>query len=144
MLLCQIEMRSLANTPQEPTHYIVGRYGFDPDVKEQEELWINWQIFDQNFEIKTHVVSRRKEVYVDGKSIVLRMGESEKSQFSAIYPQGIEALLDGASLFLIRIFVEAEDPAQLLQIQAVINQNKKALTTKGELPPIEGQNRPEK
>ena len=141
MLLCQIEMRSLADTPQESTHYIVGRYGFDPGFEDQEELWINWQVFDQTFEIKTHVVSRRKEVYVDGKSIVLRMGESEKTQFSAIYPNGIEALLDGASLLLLRIFVEAEDPEQLLQIQAVMNRNKKALTTKEEVPTIEGRNK---
>ncbi|MEM9215453.1 MAG: hypothetical protein AAGD25_14045 [Cyanobacteria bacterium P01_F01_bin.150] len=132
-------MRSLVDKPEEPTHYIVGRYGFDPGFVDREELWINWQVFDQTFEIKTHVISRRKEVYVDGQSIVMRMGESEKAQFLAIYPNGIEALLDGASLLLVRIFVEAEDPEQLLRIQAVINQNKKAISSKGILPTIEGQ-----
>lgn len=134
MLLCQIEMFSLADLGQEPAYYVVGRYGFDPGLNEQEEVWINWQVWDNSFKIKTEVVGRRKEVYVDGKSIVLSMSDSEKAKFSAIYPDGIKKLLDGASLFLLRIFVAAKDRAQLLEIQEAIAQGERALKSQGQLP----------
>ena len=134
MLLCQIEMFALADLGQEPAYYIVGRYGFDPGLSEQEEVWVNWQVWDRNFEIKTKVIGRRKEVYVDGKNIVLSMSDSEKAKFSAIYPNGIEKLLDGASLFLLRIFVEAKDRTQLHEIQEAIAQGDRALKSQGQLP----------
>ena len=134
MLLCQIEMFTLTDLGQEPTYYIVGRYGFDPGLNEHEEVWINWQVWDENFMIKTKVVGHRKEVYVDGKSIVLSMSDSEKAKFSAIYPNGIEKLLDGASLFLLRIFVEAKDREQLFEIQEAIAQGERALKSQGQLP----------
>ena len=134
MLLCQVEMKALDNVAQEPTYYIVGRYGFDPDLQEQEEIWINWQVWDKKFEIKSKVVGRRKEIYVDGKSIVLEMNDTEREKFSAIYPDGIETLSNGASLLLLRIFVEAIDKNQLFEIQKALSQGKKMLKPQGQLP----------
>ena len=134
MLLCQIEMQALGNIAQEPTYYIVGRYGFDPGLQEQEEVWINWQVWDKKFEIKSKVVGRRKEIYVDEKRIVLDMNDTEREKFSAIYPDGIETLSNGASLLLIRIFVEATDKNQLFDIQKALAQGKKMLKSQGQLP----------
>ena len=134
MLLCQIEMFTLSDLDQEPTYYIVGRFGFDPGLKEQEEIWVNWQVWDKVFNIKTRVIGRRKEVYVDGNSIVLNMSENEKSKFSAIYPDGIEKLLDGASLFLLRILVEPKDRAELLEIQEAIAKGERTLKSQVQLP----------
>ncbi|MDJ0705340.1 MAG: hypothetical protein QNJ46_18820 [Leptolyngbyaceae cyanobacterium MO_188.B28] len=134
MLLCQIEMFTLSDLAQEPTYYIVGRFGFDPGLKEQEEVWVNWQVWDKVFNIKTRVIGRRKEVYVDGKSIVLSMSDNEKSKFSAIYPNGIDKLLDGASLFLLRILVEPKDRAELLEIEEAIAQGERTLKSQVELP----------
>ncbi|NJM95933.1 MAG: hypothetical protein HC800_00790 [Phormidesmis sp. RL_2_1] len=71
----------------------MGQYGFEPDLKNQEDIWINWQVAGRTFEIQAKVTSRRKEVYVDGKNVVLNMSDREKTQFSAIYPNGLEALL---------------------------------------------------
>ena len=136
MLLCQVEMRSLNPADQEPAYYVVGRYGFDPGLQEREEVWVNWQVFDQKFEIRTRVVSRRKEVYVDGKSIVLQMSDIDKTKFLAIHPNGIDALLEGASLFLLRIFVEAEDREQLLRIQEAIARGEKRLGSQGPFPKL--------
>ena len=132
MLLCQVEMR--ANVTQEPTYYIVGRYGFDPGLQEQEEIWINWQVWDKKFEIQSTVVGRRKEIYVDGKSIVLEMNDTEREKFLAIYPDGIETLSNGASLLLLRIFVEATDKNQLFEIQKALSQGKKMLKSQEQLP----------
>lgn len=134
MLLCQLEMQALDPVAQEPTYYIVGRYGFEPDLKEQEEIWINWQIWDKKFEIKSRIVGRRKEVYVDGKSIALGMSEGEKEKFLAIYPNGIETLSNGASLFLLRIFVEAMDKEQLFEVQKALAQGERRLRPQGQLP----------
>lgn len=134
MLLCQIELHTSNDLAPEPTYYIVGRYGFDPGVKEQENIWVNWQVWDKSFEIEARVIGRRKEVYVDGKSIVFGMSESEKAKFSSIYPNGIETLLEGASLFLIRIFVEAKDRTRLFEIQEAIAQRERALKSQGQLP----------
>ena len=134
MLLCQLEMQALDPVAQEPTYYIVGRYGFDPDLRDQEEVWINWQIWDKKFEIRSRVVGRRKETYVDGKSIALGMSENEKEKFLAIYPNGIETLLDGASLFLLRIFVEAIDREQLFEVQKALAQGERMLRPQGQLP----------
>ena len=136
MLLCQVEMQGLDNIAQEPTYYIVGRYGFDPGLQEQEEIWINWQVWNKKFEIKSKVVGRRKEIYVDGKSIVLEMNETEREKFLAIYPDGIETLSNGASLLLIRIFVEATDKNQLFEIQKALTQGKKMLKSQGQLPEV--------
>ncbi|MEM8806882.1 MAG: hypothetical protein AAGF01_12715 [Cyanobacteria bacterium P01_G01_bin.38] len=123
-------MLALDDEGQEPNYYIVGRYGFDPGLQEHEEVWINWQVWDKNFEIKTQVIGRRKEVYVDGKSIVLGMSDGEKAKFSAVYPNGIDTLLEGASLFLLRIFVEAKDRAQLFKIQEAMAQNGRMLKSR--------------
>ena len=127
-------MQALNGIAQEPTYYIVGRYGFDPELHEQEEVWINWQVWDRKFEIKAKVVGRRKEIYVDGKGIALEMNESEKEKFSTIYPEGIETLLQGASLLLLRIFVEATDKNQLFEIQKALSQSKKMLKSQAQLP----------
>ena len=134
MLLCQIEMQALDPVAQEPTYYIVGRYGFDLELQEQEEVWINWQIWEKKFEIRSRVVGRRKEIYVDGKSIALGMSESEKEKFLAIYPKGLETLSDGASLFLLRIFVEAVDKEQLFEVQKALAQGERRLKPQGQLP----------
>lgn len=143
MLLCQIEMCTpTEHSEHPPSRYIVGRYGFDPGLQDQEEVWINWQVLDQNFEIKTRVVSRRKEVHVDGKNIVLHMNETEKAKFMAIYPDGIEALMNGASLFLLRIFVEVEDQDQLLRIQEAIALGEKRLKSQGLLPKTDDYSHP--
>lgn len=134
MLLCQIEMRSLENTERTPAYYIVGRYGFDPGLQAKEDVWINWQIAEHDFEIKTQVISRRKEVYVDGESIVRKMNDVEKAKFSAIYPNGVQSLREGASLFLIRIFVEATDKEALFKIQAAMSKGEKILSGVKQLP----------
>lgn len=134
MLLCQIEMQTLETMGQEPTYYIVGRYGFDPELREQEEIWINWQVWDKKFEIQSRVVGRRKEIYVDGKSIALGMNELEREAFSIIYPNGLEQLAKGASLLLLRIFVEATNKNQLYEIQNALSQSKKMLKSQGQLP----------
>lgn len=134
MLLCQIEMLAHDHMVPDPAYYIVGRYGFDPGLQDHEEVWVNWQVWDRNFEIRAKVVGRRKEVYVDGKSIAMGMNDSEKAKFAAIYPNGIETLLDGASLFLLRIFVEATDKSQLFEVQKALVQGKKLLQSQGQLP----------
>lgn len=134
MLLCQIEMLAHDHMVPDPAYYIVGRYGFDPGLQDHEEVWVNWQVWDRNFEIRAKVVGRRKEVYVDGKSIAMGMNDSEKAKFAAIYPHGIETLLDGASLFLLRIFVEATDKSQLFEVQKALVQGKKLLQSQGQLP----------
>ncbi|MEO1509030.1 MAG: hypothetical protein AAFU84_15440, partial [Cyanobacteria bacterium J06633_23] len=111
-----------------------------PGFQDQEEIWINWQVWDKKFEIKSRVVGRRKEIYVDGKSVVLEMDESEQEKLSAIYPNGIETLSNGASLFLLRIFVEATDKTQLFEIQKALSQGKKMLKAQGQLPAHSGKN----
>ncbi len=134
MLLYQIELRSLDESGDEPEHYIVGRYRSDPGLQLNEEVWINWQVGSHTFEISAEVRRYRKEVYVDGKHVALNMGEAEKAQFSALYPEGIRALLDGASLFLVRIFVEAKDRSVLLKIKNAIAQNDNLIEGQKRLP----------
>ncbi|MEL6489204.1 MAG: hypothetical protein AAFQ95_04500 [Cyanobacteria bacterium J06621_3] len=134
MLLCQVELRSLEDVENQPTYYIVGRYGFDPELQVGEDIWINWQVARQNLEIEATVTSRRKEIYVDGQGVALTMSEADKAKFSAIYPDGIQALMEGASLFLVRIFVEAKDRNVLFQIQAAIANSKNLLDGQKRLP----------
>ena len=134
MLLCQVELRSLEDIDNQPHYYIVGRYGFEPNLQIGEDMWVNWQVAGQNLEIAATVTHRRKEIYVDGKGVVLTMSDADKAKFSAIYPNGIKALLDGASLFLVRIFVEAKDKDMLYQIQAVIANSDNLLDGQKQLP----------
>ena len=134
MLLCQVELRSLEENNNQPTYYIVGRYGFDPDFQPSEDVWINWQVANRTIEIAATVTGRRKEIHVDGRTIIARMNETEKAQFLAIYPDGVETLARGTSLFLLRILVEAKDKDALFQIQAAIAENEKLLNAQKQLP----------
>ena len=134
MLLCQVELRSLEDVENQPTYYIVGRYGFDPELKIGEDIWINWQVAGQNLEIAGTVTDHRKEIYVDGKGVVRTMSDEDRTKFSAIYPDGIKALENGANLFLSRIFVEAKDKNVLLQIQAAIANSDNLLDGQKRLP----------
>ena len=70
MLLCQIEMRALEDAERAPAYYIVGRYGFESDLQEGDDLWINWQIADHNFEVKTRVTSQKKRYMRMGKVLL--------------------------------------------------------------------------
>lgn len=134
MLLCQVELRSLEDVENKPAYYIVGRYSFDPQLQVNEDTWINWQIAHQNFEIPATVTARRKEIYVNGKSVALSMNESEKEKFLAIYPDGMDVLMAGASLFLLRIFVEAKDKEALYQIRDAIAKGENQLEGQKQLP----------
>ena len=73
---------------------------------------------------------------MDGKSIALGMSDSENDKFLAIYPDGIETLSDGASLFLLRIFVEAIDKEQLFEVQKALAQGERRLRPQGQLPKV--------
>lgn len=134
MLLCQVELRSLEENRNQPTYYIVGRYGFDPDLQTEDDVWVNWQVANRNIEIEATVTGRRKEIYVDGRGVIARMNEAEKAQFLAIYPEGVEMLARGTSLFLLRILVEAKDKDALFQIQSAIAENKNLLDAQKQLP----------
>ncbi|MGD1898144.1 MAG: hypothetical protein ACFB16_14465 [Phormidesmis sp.] len=127
-------MRALGGVKDEPAYYIVGRYGFDLDLQVEEDVWINWQIANRTFEIPAKVTQRRKEVHMDGTSILLNMSDREKAQLAALYPNGLEALKEGASLFLLRIFVETTDEEALYKIQEEISKSKKILTGQKRLP----------
>ena len=127
-------MRALDDASVKPSYYTVGSYDFDPELQIGEEVWIHWQIMDRTFEIPTKVTRRRKEVHVDGKQIVLSMSESEKAAFNAIYPNGLETLQEGASLFLLRIFLEAKDKDVMLKIQEAISRGSRSLPGQKQLP----------
>ncbi|MFN6561445.1 MAG: hypothetical protein RMY28_016845 [Nostoc sp. ChiSLP01] len=109
MFECQVELLSLIEEDGEIIYFLVGRYNFDPGLQIGEEVSINCEVGGEVFYLKTRVVERKKE----------------------IYPKGSHSRKADESLFLLRIFVEAEDREKLLAIQEFLERICE-FTTKGE------------
>ncbi len=85
---------------------MVGRYSFDPGIHEGDEICINWTIWGKDYQLNSKVVGRKREVYPPSNKLGSR---------------GREAVESG--LFLLRIFVEAEDREAIVEISEAIAKN---------------------
>ncbi|KAF3887877.1 MULTISPECIES: hypothetical protein [Nostocales] len=109
MFECQVELLSLIEEDGETIYFLVGQYSFDPGLQIGEEVWINCEVGGEIFSLKTKVRERKKE----------------------IYPKGSHSRNINESLFLLRIFVEAEDRERILAIQDFLERVCE-FTTRGE------------
>lgn len=109
MFECQVELLSLLEEDGETIYFLVGQYSFDPGLNIDEEVWINCEVGGELYYLKTKVIERRKE----------------------IYPKGSHSRKKDESLFLLRIFVGAEDREKLLAIQDFLERVCE-FTTRGE------------
>jgi hypothetical protein len=123
MLICLIEVTSLLTINQEPIYWTVARYNFDPGLKQNEFFVLNWYINDKRRKLNIKVLEIEKTVYPAG------------SCPSDIFPKGIypSDFKDNESVFLLRIFGEAEDRDEFIEIVEFI---KKANPGKFDSAPI--------
>ena len=64
MFQCNIELlEPLKQADEEPRFWVVGKYNFDPGIHEGEEIWISWEVWGKNYNLKTKVVGRKRVVY---------------------------------------------------------------------------------
>ncbi len=108
MFECTIELlHPSRQREKEPGCYVVSKNRFDPGFKVGDELEINdWQIWGQSYTFNVKVVRRKYEIHPPDKQLVNQYG----------YPN--EAASEG--LLLLRIFVEAEDRDQLVELNEAI------------------------
>ncbi|BAS59750.1 hypothetical protein NIES2135_07170 [Leptolyngbya boryana NIES-2135] len=109
MFLCQVELLSSLPQPNgEPFYLGVGKYNFDPNLQVGDEVWVNdWEVGGKTYHLKTKVVARKKEIHPPDHTL---------ERF------GAEAIRNG--LFILRIFVEAEDRDAVLEISENIERHK--------------------
>lgn len=107
MFECTIELLdALKTTNNEPKFLVVGRYGFNPGIHEGDEIYIDWTVWGKDYQLKSKVVGRKREVYPPSDQLNSR---------------GQEAVEKG--LFLLRIFVEAEDRDAIIELSEAIAKN---------------------
>jgi hypothetical protein len=108
MFVCSIELLStLRQDDGEPTYFVVAKFNFDPGLQPEDELWVNWEVWDKPYNLKTKVLNRKKEVFAPDSKLKGKYGE--------------EAAKNG--LFMLRIFVEAEDRDAVVELCEAIERN---------------------
>ncbi len=108
MFVCSIELLStLRHEDGEPKYFVVARFKFDPGLQPEDELWVNWEVWDKSYNLKTKVLNRKNEVFAPESKLKEKYGE--------------EAAKNG--LFMLRIFVEAEDRDAVLELCEAIDRN---------------------
>jgi hypothetical protein len=108
MFVCSIELLStLRQEDGEPTYFVVAKFNFDPGLQPEDELWVNWEVWGKAYNLKTKVLNRKKEVFAPDSKLQREYGD--------------EAAKNG--LFMLRIFVEAEDRDAVLELCEAIERN---------------------
>jgi hypothetical protein len=103
MVYWTIELLSSINpTSGEPTYIEVLKLSYDPNLKKEDELWVNIQ-FNKKYHLKTKVLEVQKTAYFKDRELE-RLGE--------------DAVKNGA--LVNRIIVEAEDRDAILEISSFL------------------------
>jgi hypothetical protein len=93
MFECLVELVSNLNENiDEHTCIVVGKYNFDPGLKEGDKLFIVLPLWGKNYKSKAVVLQRKFEIYGSSIKLMSLYGEAAKE-----------------GLFRLRIFIEAED-----------------------------------
>ena len=105
MFICLIEVTSLLTVNQQPIFWTVATYDFDPGLKQDEFFWLNWNINDKKRKLRIKVLEIEKNVFPKG------------SCPPDVFPKGIyPAFYKNESVFLLRIFGEAEDRDEFVEV----------------------------
>lgn len=132
MFLCQVELLSYLNPASSPRYLVLATYGFDPGLQVEEETWIaGWEVWGKTHNLKVKVVERKKELFPDGNEWLRKIAKTRQENIQKTLPIVYNALSEGSSLFLLRIFVEAEDRDRILAICDDIAANTQRLKEQG-------------
>lgn len=111
MFVCTIELLYPSKREdEEPGFYTVGKHYFDPGFREGDKFEINsWQVWGKDYTFNVLVIEHKYEVYPPDRRLVSRLG----------YPD----IAAEEGIINLRIFVEAEDREQLLELHEAIEKN---------------------
>ncbi|MBD1859214.1 MULTISPECIES: hypothetical protein [Leptolyngbya] len=91
-------MSTLRRADGEPRYLVVGKYNFDPNIQDGDEVWVNWEVGGKQYNLKTKVIARKKEIYPHPD--MRNLSEETKRN----------------GMFMLRVFVEAEDRDAVIEM----------------------------